>query len=129
MYEQENNPYYMKSLNNSSKKLQSFSTINNINKSNTNESSDLIGKNIEKDNKTTEVQSLLEIPGVIGLDQYLKQQKSTLSWKNVKSEQKVLKKKHGKTSKKDEKNKKRANKKNNLSVLSSSDEGLHTFFN
>lgn len=61
--------------------------------------------------------------GVIGLDRYLKQQELTLSWKNVKNQQKVSKKKHGKKNKKDGKSKKCTNK-NNLSVLSSSDEGF-----
>lgn len=62
------------------------------------------------------------ILGVIGLDRYLKQQESTLSWKNAKSDQQSLKKKRGKKGKKEGKSKKCIDK-NNLSVLSSSDEG------
>lgn len=66
MNEQENNPYYMKSLDSSSKKLQS-STVNSANKLSLNGRSNSAGKNHGDDNIVTELQSPLEIPGLFFL--------------------------------------------------------------
>uniref|UniRef100_A0A915E3E6 AP-3 complex subunit delta n=1 Tax=Ditylenchus dipsaci TaxID=166011 RepID=A0A915E3E6_9BILA len=93
--EQESNPYYMKSDNEYLLPPPLLLCILVLTK--------IIGE-VEPLRPSSELQSPLEIPGVIGLDRYMKQQQSTLSWKTT-----------GKSN--------RRNKQSTLSVLSSSDEG------
>lgn len=98
-FEQENNPYYVKSI----KKEKPTSTLLNANHK-------------VKPSKQPDIQDLqspLEIPGVIGLDRYMQQQESTLSWKTAKETKKKPKTKRKKGKK---------GKKPNLSVLSSSED-------
>ncbi|VDN04837.1 unnamed protein product [Thelazia callipaeda] len=75
----ENNPYYMKGeIKNSANKRSVRSR-----------------SGVEKPSSTpTDLQSPLEIPGVVGLNRYMKQQQSTLSWKSAKKEKKKRKKKN-----------------------------------
>uniref|UniRef100_A0A914C768 AP-3 complex subunit delta n=3 Tax=Acrobeloides nanus TaxID=290746 RepID=A0A914C768_9BILA len=103
-FEQENNPYYMKA----DKKTQEKTSVPLKKR--------LTNNRTSADPTAMELQSPLEIPGVVGLGSYLKQQESTLSWKDAKSERKKKKLKKGK---------KGAGKrgKETLSVLSSSEEG------
>uniref|UniRef100_A0A915Q751 AP-3 complex subunit delta n=1 Tax=Setaria digitata TaxID=48799 RepID=A0A915Q751_9BILA len=73
----ENNPYYMKGeiKSNASKRL----------------TRTVLGT-IEKHRTTpTDLQSPLEIPGVVGLNRYMEQQQSTLSWKSAKKEKSKVK--------------------------------------
>ncbi|VDM19702.1 unnamed protein product [Wuchereria bancrofti] len=72
----ENNPYYMKGeiKSNASKRLTRTP----------------LGA-AEKLGSTPDLQSPLEIPGVVGLNKYMEQQQSTLSWKTAKKEKKKVK--------------------------------------
>ncbi|VBB29920.1 unnamed protein product [Acanthocheilonema viteae] len=80
----ENNPYYMKGeiKNNASKRLVRTP----------------LGT-VEKSGSTPDLQSPLEIPGVVGLNKYMEQQQSTLSWKTAKKEKKKVKEKKNKVGK------------------------------
>ncbi|CAD5226282.1 unnamed protein product [Bursaphelenchus xylophilus] len=101
-FEQENNPYYMKAV------------TKPIQKSQSNQSQlSQVSKQRAKYQDPSDLQSPLEIPGVIGMDRYMEQQNSTMSWKTVKVE-KQKKTKKG--------TKKKKSKMQNLSVLSSSEE-------
>uniref|UniRef100_A0A0N4ZAI7 AP-3 complex subunit delta n=1 Tax=Parastrongyloides trichosuri TaxID=131310 RepID=A0A0N4ZAI7_PARTI len=99
----ENNPYYVKNI---PKKLDSS------------ERSKKVIYNVHKfgnHNQKSELSSPLEIPGVLGMNKYLTQQESTISWNEMKKEKKISKgkKKNSKKSKKNVGEEK-------LSVLSSS---------
>jgi hypothetical protein len=111
-FEQENNPYYVKSSTKKGAVAESSASHTPTH------------ARPSKIRTAEELQSPLEIPGVIGLDRYIKQQESTLSWKDAKSEQQQQTKKSrkGKSKKKEGKRSKRQT----LSVLSSSDEGPTT---
>ncbi|KAI6238163.1 AP-3 complex subunit delta [Aphelenchoides fujianensis] len=105
-FELENNPYYVKSTASSTKKT---------------------GANVTKSRSTeigNELQSPLEIPGVIGLDRYLEREKSTLSWRNAKKEEaeekRSAKKPKGKAGKKTKKGARSS--KHALATLSSSED-------
>ncbi|KAH7723145.1 AP-3 complex subunit delta-1-like protein [Aphelenchoides avenae] len=108
-FEQENNPYYVKA----DKKVVKEKTPTGRAPHRTPHKG-----SVDRSESATasELQSPLEIPGVIGLDRYLKQQESTLSWKTAKSELNAKKKTKGKR-----KGGKRG-KGTTLSVLSSSDD-------
>uniref|UniRef100_A0A914Z675 AP-3 complex subunit delta domain-containing protein n=1 Tax=Panagrolaimus superbus TaxID=310955 RepID=A0A914Z675_9BILA len=87
--ENDNNPYYVKS---DSKPSILSTTTSGIKKG-------LKGIDRSESLQTTisELQSPLEIPGVIGLHSYLQQQSSTITWKDAaKSSEKKKKKKSGK---------------------------------
>ncbi|CAD5219534.1 unnamed protein product [Bursaphelenchus okinawaensis] len=101
-FEQENNPYYMKSV------------VKPMQKSQSNQSQlSQVSKRV-KHQSPPDLQSPLEIPGVIGMDRYLEQQNSTISWKTAKVEKQKKTKKGIK--------KKKKTKAQTLSVLSSSEE-------
>lgn len=72
----ENNPYYMKGEIKSSASKRLTRTP--------------LGAT-EKLRSTPDLQSPLEIPGVVGLNKYMEQQQSTLSWKTAKKEKKKAK--------------------------------------
>ncbi|KAI1727971.1 AP-3 complex subunit delta-1 domain-containing protein [Ditylenchus destructor] len=100
-FEQENNPYYMKS--NKRAAPSASSSFNHPrgapNGKHSPSSYKLAGDMVET---VSELQSPLEIPGVIGLDQYMKQQESTLSWRSAKVEQTSKRSKIKKKSRKSE---------------------------
>lgn len=102
-FELENNPYYVKS------------TTPSVDSKTNSQSKPPHKKKLD----TAELQSPLEIPGVIGLDRYIQQQQSTLSWKSARDEEGKSSKK---SRKKGEKGEKRRKRRQALSVLSSSDE-------
>jgi len=93
--EQENNPYYVKA----DKKVVQKKMPK------------VMDRSESMTTAISELQSPLEIPGVIGLDRYLKQQSSTMTWKTAKEE--------SKKSKKPKKSKKSKRRK----TVSSSDDG------
>ncbi|EFO25936.1 hypothetical protein LOAG_02545 [Loa loa] len=69
----ENNPYYMKGeIKSSASKRTPLGTV-------------------ERPLSTPDLQSPLEIPGVVGLNKYMERQQSTLSWKTAKKEKKKVK--------------------------------------
>ncbi|CAI5442796.1 unnamed protein product [Caenorhabditis angaria] len=73
----ENNPYYVKGNATVPKRPTKFTT------------------NVERQEiieKSNDIQSPLEIPGVVGLHRYMEQQDSTLSWKKAKESKKKTKK-------------------------------------
>ncbi|CAI4227320.1 unnamed protein product [Auanema sp. JU1783] len=71
----ENNPYYVKGTATVPKRPTKFNTFENH-------------AVMDK----TDIQSPLEIPGVVGLSRYLEQQDSTLTWKKAKESKKIKKK-------------------------------------
>ncbi|MCP9263614.1 AP-3 complex subunit delta-1 [Dirofilaria immitis] len=75
----ENNPYYMKGeiKNNASKRL-ARTPLSAVERSGS---------------TSTDLQSPLEIPGVVGLNKYMEQQQSTLSWKTAKKKKENQRKK------------------------------------
>ncbi|CAG9538502.1 unnamed protein product [Cercopithifilaria johnstoni] len=77
----ENNPYYMKGeIKSSASKRLARTPLGTV----------------EKSGSTPDLQSPLEIPGVVGLDRYMEQQQSTLLWKTAKKEKKKVKGKRNK---------------------------------
>ncbi|KAE9417550.1 hypothetical protein Angca_005202, partial [Angiostrongylus cantonensis] len=81
--ERENNPYYVKGTATAPKRPTRFMAFDSSG-----------ANNVDK----VEIQSPLEIPGVVGLSRYMEQQDSTLTWKKAKEDTK--KKKKGKKGKK-----------------------------
>uniref|UniRef100_A0A158Q7G9 Adaptin_N domain-containing protein n=1 Tax=Elaeophora elaphi TaxID=1147741 RepID=A0A158Q7G9_9BILA len=80
----ENNPYYMKGeIKMSASKRLPRTPLGTV----------------EKPGSTPDLQSPLEIPGVVGLNRYMEQQQSTLTWKTAKKEKKKVKGKKNKISK------------------------------
>uniref|UniRef100_A0A7E4V9H3 AP-3 complex subunit delta n=1 Tax=Panagrellus redivivus TaxID=6233 RepID=A0A7E4V9H3_PANRE len=79
----DSNPYYVKSDKKAPTATKKTSNVNS--RGGMNRSESLL-------TAAAELQSPLEIPGVIGLDRYLKQQSSTMSWKTAKSEREKSKK-------------------------------------
>uniref|UniRef100_A0A0N5ATS8 AP-3 complex subunit delta n=1 Tax=Syphacia muris TaxID=451379 RepID=A0A0N5ATS8_9BILA len=83
--ELENNPYYVKGDSKATTKRPArFITFSSVDKS---------------EGAITELQSPLGIPGVVGLDRYMEQQQSTLSWRVAKKGKNAKKGKKGKLSK------------------------------
>ncbi|VDO48453.1 unnamed protein product [Onchocerca flexuosa] len=80
----ENNPYYMKGeiKNSASKRLERTP----------------LSMAEGSGSASTDLQSPLEIPGVVGLNKYMEQQQSTLSWKIAKKEKKKVKGRKNKVS-------------------------------
>ncbi|CAB3405358.1 unnamed protein product [Caenorhabditis bovis] len=78
----ENNPYYVKGSAQQPKRPKKFGNV------------------IEKVEEAADIQSPLEIPGVVGLHRYMEQQDSTLSWKKANEEKTTKKAKKGKKGKK-----------------------------
>ncbi|CEF69373.1 Garnet [Strongyloides ratti] len=99
----ENNPYYVK---NTQKKLDSQDVIKKPIYST---------KKFDSYHQISELNSPLEIPGVLGMNKYIKQQENTLSWNDTKTQKNLSKGKKKKT----KKSKKRVGEER-LSVLSSS---------
>ncbi|EGT35808.1 hypothetical protein CAEBREN_20013 [Caenorhabditis brenneri] len=101
----ENNPYYVKGNATAPKRPTRF------------------GNPIERTEaaeKEKEIQSPLEIPGVVGLHRYMEQQDSTLSWKKAKEEEDFGGKK--KKTKKEKKGGKKGGKKRRTTSTSSEEE-------
>lgn len=99
----ENNPYYVKNI---PKKLESQDTIKKPIYST---------KKVNSSYQISELNSPLEIPGVLGMNKYIKQQENTLLWNDTKKQKNSFKGKK----KKNKKSKKRVGEES-LSVLSSS---------
>ncbi|CCD73656.1 AP-3 complex subunit delta [Caenorhabditis elegans] len=104
----ENNPYYVKGSATAPKRPTRFG--NPL-------------ERVEIVEKEKEIQSPLEIPGVVGLHRYMEQQDSTLSWKKAKEDDIIGGGKKKKSTKKDgKKNGKKSGKKRRTTSTSSEEE-------
>ncbi|VDK48871.1 unnamed protein product [Anisakis simplex] len=92
-YEIENNPYYMKSIDknkviisDNNKKVNELLIISNNKSNDIKKPSKNVTSMHNYNHPSLDLQSPLEIPGVVGLDRYMQQQQSTLSWKSAKKD-------------------------------------------